>query len=371
MQLLLSPYQLGAITLANRVVFLPFYTAYAESDGLVNQQILDHYSRMAASGAGLTIVEASAIGLGCGPNNAIRAYGEDALPGLTHLASCIRENGSKAILQLVHTGRYSCPSSACGPSPVDAFGVTPRELTAADIAQVTSMFVAAARLAQQAGFDGVELHGAQGYLLASFISSRTNKRLDTYGGSLENRMRFPLEVASAVREAVGNFPIGYRFFSREYLPGGLGLEESTIFAQKLAETLSPAYLSVAAGTYECFASQTDKTARPEEGFMIAEATAVKKAVPQVPIIAAGHLQTPRRGEELLQQHGADLIGLARVLFTDPEWIRKAANRQEESIRACVQCNNCVMQISKGKQAFCARWSKKEKATFLKNAEHRE
>lgn len=360
---LLSPFVLGSHQLRNRVVFLPFYTAYAEKDGSVSPLMLAHYSRMAAAGPGLVVVEASSIS----PRAAsIRCLyvNQSTLPGLKKLALAIKNHGSRAVLQLVHTGRFN-PADPAGPSPVPVFGRQPvREMDAKELKGIANDFAQAALIAKEAGFDGAELHGAQGYLLASFLSPRTNLREDEYGGTLEKRMAFPLEVAKAVRRAVGDWPIGYRFIAREYIENALSVKETQVFAARLAEVLKPSYLSVAAGTYECWAQVFPKDFKPLEMYMAPEAEAIKRAVPGVPVIAAGHMQSPADCEALLERGGADMIGLARVLFADADWIRKAEGVVKEPIRPCVQCGNCMKQIASAKPAFCAKWSVEERLQRL-------
>ncbi len=352
------------MALRNRVVFLPFQTAYATPEGGVTPQLLTYYERMADSGAGMIIVEATAVTPEGASGICPQVTGKTTA-GLGELASAIRNKGSKAVIQLVHGGRFA-GAEAVGPSPVDAFGRPVRELTVHELRKIAADFASAAKRMKEAGFDGVELHGATGYLLASFISPRTNTRTDEYGGSPENRMRFPLEVAAAVREAVGkDYSVGYRFMTLEYLPGGLALEESVVFAQKLTETLNPIYLSPASGTHECFALPEMQGKAPEM-FMVREAAVIKQAVPTMTVIAAGHLQTPANCEKLVEEGAADLIGLARVLFADPNWVHKAAGRMPGEIRACIQCNNCVKRIKSGQPSFCARWSKDERERNLKD-----
>ncbi len=367
MEQIFSPITVGNVALRNRIVALPFQTAYATGEGAVTPRLLAYYERTADSGAGMTIVEATGISPE-GASGICPQVTDTTLAGLGRLASAIQGKGSKAVIQLVHSGRFAA-AEAVGPSPVDVFGRPVRELTLGDMRKITADFALAAKRMKEAGFDGVELHGATGYLLASFISPRTNVRTDEFGGSPENRMRFPLEVAAAVRGAVGgDYPVGYRFMPLEYIPGGLALEESAAFARKLTETLDPMYLSVASGTHECYALPEMQGKAPEM-FMAGEAAAIKRAVPTVAVIAAGHLQTPANCEKLVAEGAADLIGLARVLFADVDWIRKAGGRALGEIRACVQCNNCVKQIKSGKPSFCARWSKEERARNLDDIAH--
>ena len=211
----------------------------------------------------------------------------------------------------------------------------------------------AALRVKKTGFDMVELHGGTGYLLAQFVSPRTNKRQDEYGGSLENRQKFPLEVVSKVKKAVGSFPVGYRFLADEWLPDGLKLEESTVVARSLADA-GVAYLSVMGGTYESFflPEIVEKSSKP--GYMVDLAAAIKKEV-DVPVITAGLIVTGELAEQIVEEGKADLIGLARVLWTDPEWPQKVMQGRENEILQCDSCNACMKIVMKGKPAFCVRW----------------
>lgn len=241
----------------------------------------------------------------------------------------------------------------------------PRAMTEADMDQVVADFVESAETAKQAGFDGVELHGGTGYLLASFLSPRTNLRGDHYGGRMENRVRFPLRVGTAVREKVKDFPIGYRFMAREYVDKGLSLADGAAAAELLVKGFNPAYLSVTAGTYECFALLAQGKQKAPHGFMLEEAGTIKKTVPQTAVIAAGQLQTKDVCEKALKDGITDAIGLGRVLFADENWFHKIEGNMTEPVRTCVQCDNCMRQVTRGKPAFCARWSKEEKEENLK------
>ena len=366
MQNLFSTCALGPLLLKNPVVFLPFFTSYADNQGLVTNVLLKHYRRMAASGVGLVVVEASLLRHSAAPFS-ISVFDPEHLPGLEQLTSEIHAHGTKAVLQICHPGRFSFAPGCIAPSEVPAFGnpeLMPRAMTEKDMDEVAADFAESADFARKAGFDGVELHGATGYLLASFLSPLTNRRTDKYGGSLENRVRFPLQVCKAVRDKVGDFPIGYRFMAREYVEGGLTLAEGAAAAALLAGELRPAYMSVTAGMHECFAMLAQSKEKAPAGFMLEEAGAVKKAVPDIPVIAAGHLQTREICEQALAEGLADAIGLGRVLFADVDWLRKIAGETPAPVRACVQCNTCQKQVSAGRPVFCSRWSKEEKAEFL-------
>ena len=214
----------------------------------------------------------------------------------------------------------------------------------------------------------MELHGATGYLLASFVAPYTNRRNDEYGGSVENRLRFPVAVCKTVRERVEDFPVSYRFMAREYIEGGLSIEEGAIAASILEEALNPAYLYVTAGQYECFALLAGEKKKSPEGFMLEEAKAVKKAIGKTPVIAAGHMQSRQICERALSD-GVDAIGLGRPLFADPDLLRKMTGEDAAPVRKCVQCNTCQKQAGMNRPVFCARWTKEEKEERLKGIPH--
>ena len=291
---------------------------------------------------------------GSGAPRSIRADTDENLAGLKRLADTIKQEGAIACLQINHAGRFAATQEVVAPSAVETFGRMPKALTLSEIAEIQEQYVDAALRVKQAGFDMVELHGGTGYLLAQFVSPRTNKRQDEYGGSLENRQKFPLEVVSEVRKAVGNFPVGYRFLADEWLPDGLKLEESTVLARSLADA-GVAYLSVMGGTYESFRLPeiVEKSSKP--GYMVDLAAAVKKGV-DVPVIAAGLIVTGELAEGIIESGRADLIGLARVLWTDPEWPQKVMQGRENEILRCDACNSCMKILMKGKPALCVRWS---------------
>ena len=231
--------------------------------------------------------------------------------------------------------------------------------------RVVQAFVTGALRAREAGFDGVELHGGTGYLLVQFLSPRTNLRKDSYGGSLDNRMRFPLRVVDAVLEAVGpGFPVGYRFLADEWLPEGLHLKETLLYAGELAKR-GVAYLSVMAGTYDSFFLPEYLKEEKKEGYMVSFAEQVKKALPGMPVITAGRIQSPETAEDILKDQKADLIGLARVLLADPLWPQKAQGLLEEPIVSCESaCSLCMKRVFSGKPALCSQWERTRQKEFL-------
>jgi len=355
---LFSPLDAGGKRLKNRITMTPLYLGYAGEGGTVTPLLLEHYRMMAAGGAAMITVENATVDhpAGSGSSRTIRADTDENLEGLKKLARTIKEQGALACLQINHAGRFAAADEPLGPSAVDTFGRMPRAMSSQEINDARDKFVSAAKRVARAGFDMVELHGGTGYLLAQFASPRTNKREDDYGGSPEKRRRFPLEVFSAVKEAVGNFPVGYRFLADEWLPGGLDLEESTLLARGLSQA-GAAYLSVMGGTHESFTlPETDKKSR-QPGYMSDLAGEIRYQV-NVPVITAGRISHGHVAEEILGSGQADFIGLARVLWADPEWPRKVREGREEEIIHCdPACDDVCMQlVMQGRPAFCPRWS---------------
>jgi 2,4-dienoyl-CoA reductase (NADPH2) len=355
---LFQPLKLNELRLKNRITMAPLYLGYAGEDGRVTPLLLHHYRRMARSGAGLIVVENAAVAAGgAGAARTLRCDHGRFVPGLRLLAETIKQEKTIAALQINHAGRFAHVPEPLAPSAVPTFGRTPRDLTLREIVAIQKQFAAAARRVKQAGFDLVELHGGTGYLLAQFVSPRTNLRADAYGGSLENRMRFPLETLDRVTQAVGDFPVGYRFLAHEWLPDGLNLEESLPFARALSEK-GVAYLSVTGGTYESFFLPEVAASSKKPGYMVPLAQAVRKHA-GVPVIAAGRISSPKLAESILVKGKADLIGLARMLWVDPLWVRKARQGKEALIVACnPKCNACMELVMKGRPAYCPQWDQK-------------
>jgi 2,4-dienoyl-CoA reductase (NADPH2) len=354
---LFKPLTLKGLRLKNRITMAPLYLGYAGEGGKVSPLILHHYRRMARSGAALIVVENAAVAAGgMGSPRTLRCDHGRFVPGLRALSGVIRQEKALAALQINHAGRFAHVADPVAPSAVPTFGRTPRELSRREIVAVQKQFAAAARRVKEAGFDLVELHGGTGYLLAQFVSPRTNQRMDGYGGSLANRMRLPLETLKRVQDAVGGFPVGYRLLAHEWLPDGLKIEESTAFAHSLSEN-GIAYISVMGGTYESFFLPEVVRSSKKPGYMVPLARAVKKHV-GVPVIAAGRISTPMLAESIVEKGRADLIGLARGLWVDPLWVQKARQgREGEIVKCSPRCNACMELVMKGRPAFCPQWDR--------------
>lgn len=338
-----QPFKINQMELKNRIVFPPMVTQYAEERGFVSERTKNHYEARAKGGAGLIIVEATYVhprGQAFAKQLSISA--DEYIPGLSELVEAIHHNGAKAAIQLHHGGRMAkswlMGMPPVAPSPVAApGGEVPKELTIEEIKEIITYFADAAARARKAGFDGVEIHGAHGYLLHQFLSRATNKRQDSYGGTIANRSRLLLEVIGAVRGAVGkDYPVWCRMTTKEY-----GIEEGTT----LEEARETAKLAQEAGIDAIHVSASGPTAPnilPSPAFvpgvLVHLAEGIKKVV-RVPVIAVGKI-TPELGERLIKEVKVDLVAMGRQLLADPELPNKVAVGKLEDINPCTDCFGC-------------------------------
>ncbi len=395
--LLFSPIELSGLRLKNRLTMAPMFWGYANEDGTVSQTLIDHYREIALGGVGMIVVANAVIDeSGAMASRALRIDEDRFIPGLTELAKAIKSSGVLACLQINHAGRWAdverplTPSAITMDMPTEmaSEGLSRRHrmrlvnkylfslvrcrqgMTLDEIQFVKESYGQAALRARKAGFDMVELHGATGYLLVQFLSARSNQRSDVYGGSFENRMKFPLEVVETVKEFAGDdFPVGYRFLADECLAGGIDIEEAKIFAQNL-EKLGVAYVSVTAGTYESFFLPEIMNRCRKEGYIADLASQIKAVVSKMPVIAAGRIVRPAIAEALLRNRQADVIGLARGLFADPSWPKKVFEGREGQIVFCRCCNTCLLCVIKNEPVVCARWNKMKRMELHGELRHK-
>ena len=346
---LLEPGRIGKLELKNRIVMLPMGTRFGGDDGFVNQRILDYYEARAKGGAGLITIESTCIDfpIGKGFKGEMSIDDDKFVPGLTKLAQVIKRQGAKAAMQLHHAGNDAALEFTGGLQPVGPSAITrpgyslPRELTVSEIKELVARFARGAERAKKAGFDGVEIHGGNFYLIAQFLSPYWNKRRDDYGGTVENRARFLLETIKAVREALGpQFPLWCRLNGIEAeTEGGITIQETQEVA-KMAQRAGVDAISVSAvgrGGHGPYAHLTmiPRTA----GSLLPLAEAVKKVV-TVPVIAAGRLNADV-GEKALRDNKADFIGMGRELIADPEIPNKIAAGRRDEIVPCIACYHCL------------------------------
>ena len=353
---LFSTIQLGGLELPNRVVHVPTDISSSHADGEVSERDIHHHADIARGGAGFIIVGATTPDMKTGRPTVtcLVADGDNYIPGLARLAESMHRYGAKCAVQLQHPGRQ------CAIPRYNTLGATDRvlklpwsagheiiyenaeekgkEIRAASISEIlelVDLFSEAAWRVKQAGFDAVELHAAHGYLLSEFMSPYLNQRNDRFGGSLENRMRFPLAVVDSIQKKCGKgFPVLVRYSFEEWVEGGRGLEEGVEIA-KMLELAGCAAVDLSMGIQESAGAGFDPMQYPQ-GWATYAAEATKKAI-RIPVITSHSLRDPEYCDQIIAEGKTDLVGLARQLLADPYWPVKAQYGKVKSIRKCISC----------------------------------
>jgi 2,4-dienoyl-CoA reductase-like NADH-dependent reductase (Old Yellow Enzyme family)/thioredoxin reductase len=356
---LFEPFSIGKMQLKNRIALPPMGTGCAEEGGYVGQRLIDYYEARASGGAGLIIVEGTAPSLQCRGGRQLTLGDDRYLPGWRELAKAIHQHGAKIAVQLHHAGMEIRDGNyvQVGPSPVivpsrmvGISGKPPHELTTDEIREIAQWFADATKRAREAGVDGVEIHGAHQYLVASFLSSATNMRRDRYGGTVENKARFLIEIIQAMREAVGpDYPIWPRINAEEYgFENGITLEETK---QVVPMTVKAGAQAIHVSAYAAGSYVTKAPLSDTPGLLVPLAEAVKK-VTRVPVIAVGRLDH-EVGEKVLEEGKADVIAIGRRLIADPELPNKVAEGRLDDIRPCIGCMECIERVgARGQGISC-------------------
>jgi 2,4-dienoyl-CoA reductase-like NADH-dependent reductase (Old Yellow Enzyme family) len=362
MSILLTPARIGTVEIKNRIVMPSMTTRTADAEGLVTDASLAYYAARARGGTGLITVEmASPERVGRHRRRELGIYDDRFLPGLTRLTAEIQRHGAKASIQLGHGGGHTrvdiCGETPIAPSPIPhpVYEMTfetivPQEMSHSRIDETIAAFAAAAWRARRAGFDCVEIHAAHGYLISQFHAPFENRRIDQYGGSLENRARFGLEVLRAAKAAVGDMPVIYRLSVEDYFAGGLPWSEGKQIAIWAADAGADA-LHISAGHYRSLPTahvMIPPMAMPDAPFLDF-AGDVKKAV-RVPVIAVGRLGDPAIATAAVGDGKADFVALGRTLIAEPQWVEKLACG--EPARRCLACNTCVDEMRGGAGIGC-------------------
>jgi len=353
---LFSPIQLGHLELPNRIVHVPTDISSSHADGEVSERDIHHHADIARGGTGFIIVGATTPDMKTGRPTVtcLVADGDNYIPGLARLAESMHRYGARCAVQLQHPGRQ------CAIPRYNTLGATDRvlklpwsagheiiyenaeekgkeirEASIAEILELVDLFSEAAWRVKQAGFDAVELHAAHGYLLSEFMSPFLNMRTDRFGGSLENRMRFPLAVVDSIQKKCGrSFPLLVRYSFDEWCEGGRGLEEGIEIA-RILERAGCAAVDLSMGMQESPGAGFDPMQYPQ-GWATYAAEAVKNVV-RIPVITSHSLRDPDYCEQILAEGKTDLVGLARQLLADPYWPVKAQYGRVKQIRRCISC----------------------------------
>ncbi|MFJ3897230.1 FAD-dependent oxidoreductase [Streptomyces sp. NPDC090083] len=349
---LLNPLDLGFTTLPNRVLMGSMHVGLEEAERGF-ERMAEFYAARARGGVGLIVTG------GIAPNEAGRPYEGGAklttdAEAAQHaeITAAVHREGGRIVMQILHFGRYAYHQDLVAPSalqaPISPF--PPRALTDDEVEQTVEDYVRAARLARQAGYDGVEIMGSEGYLINEFIAAPTNHRDDRWGGSYEKRTRFPVEIVRRVREAVGeDFIIIYRLSMLDLVPGGSTLDEVTWLA-KAVEAAGATLINTGIGWHEA-RIPTIATSVPRGAYTWV--TKKLMGAVSIPLVTTNRINTPELAEQLLADGYADMVSMARPMLADPDFVAKAAADRSDAINTCIGCNQaCLDHTFSGRITSC-------------------
>lgn len=352
--------KIGKLTLKNRIVMTPMGTGFAAASGEASEEITKFYEERAKGGVGLIICEVCRVDelSGIAQPCQLRATDMNVIPSFTRMVDRIHAYDTKVFMQLHHPGNEAFPitlhgNPVIGPSPVmcKTIGVVPKEMTTAEVEAMVKNYVKAAVIAKTAGFDGVEIHAAHGYLVNQFMSPHTNHRTDKYGGDFFNRMRFISEIIISIRFACGaDFPVSVRMNGTDFWDDGNDEKECQHIARYL-ESLGVASLNISSGSYESGWSIIEPYPY-QEGWKKHLAKGIKECV-HIPVIAVNTVKHPAHAEAMLEEGVSDFVGVARGNLCDPEFGNKAKRGDDARVRKCIGCMNCFKQAGLGRAIECA------------------
>lgn len=369
-----EPLDLGFTTLKNRIIMGSMHTMLEDLDDL--NPLKEFYLERVRGGVGLIVTGGFPINEEsfAGFHGARGLYNDDDIKKHKEITDCIHHEGGKIIMQFLHMGRYAPSPKAIAPSPIKSpiMPFEPVELSHDEILKQIDDFAVAAERAKEAGYDGIEIMGSEGYFIHQFVAERTNKRTDDWGGSYENRIRFPLEVVKAVRNKVGNdFILMYRFSILDLVEEGSTFDEALMLAKKL-EKLGITILNGGIGWHESRVPTTH-TVVPRAAFTWVTERFRKEL--NIPMVTSNRINTPDVAEKVLSDGHADLVSIARPMLADPEFVKKAAEGREDEINICIGCNQaCLEHTLTGRPVSCLvnpfacaeTWFKLEKTDRPKN-----
>ena len=362
---LLSSLKIGSMTVKNRVIMAPMNTNYANPDGSISKRFADYFIERAKGGVGLIIISPGYVDRRAKKRAGSLLFDDEAfVPELKKFTDEIHSYGSRILQQLNHNGRLLTSSKelktagglCVGPSAVPHLltGEIPHVLSVEEILELEDKFVLSSVNAQKAGYDGIEVHGAHGYLINQFLSKYSNKRQDQYGGSLKNRMRFALEIVEKIRQATGpDFVISFRLCGQEYNPDGFCIDDAVIMAKEL-EKAGVDLINLSFGNTESprTALKMFPPAAAERGCYAHYAEPVRRAV-NIPVAVVGRITSPQRAEEILSCGQSDMVTIGRGMLCDPYFVKKCEEGRPEEIRQCVAClQGCYERLAKEEPLTC-------------------
>ncbi len=365
----ITPVKINELTIKNRI-FLPAMHLNMAKDYLVTDQLVEFYAERARGGAGMIVVGFATIDKLSGGSTNIGAHKDEYLPGLERLARAILENGAKAAVQINHGGKnthsFFIGEPGVSPSAIPArlTRETPRELAHDEILEIIDQFAAAALRVKKAGFDAVEVLAGTGYLISSFLSPLTNIRTDEWGGSIENRMGFGIEVIKAIRQRTGkSFPLIARINGNDLMEGGVDRKTLQLFAQKLVEAGVDA-LNINVGWHEARIPQiVTSVPRGVYGYL---AKGIKDLV-NVPVIASHRINDPKLANEMIEDGICDMVAMGRPLIVDPYLPEKIKAGKQDQVIHCIACaQGCFDHLFEMKyvQCLCNPRAGRERSTII-------
>lgn len=363
---LFSPLHIGKLTVRNRLLQSAHVKGFHAADGLTNNRDIFYQAERAKGGIGLIVTGARHVHpQSTGPSRTLaRGHRADIVARDAEMTAAVHEFGGKIIAQLIHFGPQGRSGSQddyrllWGPSTMKspAYNEWAKEMTKAEMDEVSEAFAQTALYSKQSGFDGVELHYSHGYLHQQFLSFVYNKRTDEYGGSLESVVRFPVETLERVRAAVGpDFVVGIRVSMDECTVDGMGADTAIEMTKLMATTGFVDYVSATAGTYAAHADQIPPGDYPEN-WLVADGSRMRKAIKAVrdiPMFIVGHIVDADVAEELVASGATDMVAMTRTQIADPEYANKLLEGREDEINHCIRCNQaCIARLMVGNAISC-------------------
>ena len=346
-----EPIKIGSMTLKNRIVMGPMGTSLANTDNSLSDRQITYYKRRAQGGVGMIILEHTYPQLvGCKSKKSLGIWDSSMLPKWQELIKELHCYNCKASIEIGHLGRCTDFSREIGEIAIAPSSIRcktakepVREATIADIKKYQQDYLNSVRIAVKAGFDSIQLHFTNGYFLAGWLSGRSNRRTDLYGGNFENRLRMALELISLVRAEVGHkYPLIARLASREEA-GGRGIEETRMIARAFEEAGIDA-LDINAGSPEEYDWEFPSYYK-QQGFLLEDAEKIKRSV-NIPVISGGRIVEPRMAEQALIEGRVDAVEVNRGLIADPDWLLKTMNGRIDEIHRCIGCTRCIYEKEK-------------------------
>ena len=355
-----SPYRIGSLEIKNRLIVPAMDSGVFDEKGFVFQPTLDYYGARAAGGFGLVIIEIAAVeSRGVGMPHEPAVWTDDCIPGMTKLASVIHEKGARTIVQLHHAGRETVslmagePIAAPSSVPCPTNREKPHEFSTQEVYDLIQHYVDAAVRMKKSGFDGVEIHASHGYMGGQFLSPRSNKRVDEFGGGIDGRAYFMKLVVEGIKEACGeDFVVTARLSALENRIGGLEMEETIVFAAMLEDYGYDA-LHISAGTYETWETIVPPSSW-QSGWNLGNARRIKEAV-DIPVISVGLFHDPYTIETAIKRGDCDAVSLGRQSIADPDFPNKAVGGALQDIIPCIGCTQRCMEFNYPENLMPGDW----------------